>query len=88
MKENEELKKNLADKIVVKIDAQALKSAESALAYKEKVIAEKNEVIADLTHELKAMKKKLDKKAAIENEQFFSDFINNAMNGFIVIKAK
>lgn len=62
MKENEELKKNLADKVVVKIDAQALKSAESALAYKEKVIAEKDEVIADLTHELKAMKKKLDLK--------------------------
>lgn len=117
--ENEKLKKELADKVVDKIDAQALKSAESALAWKEKVIAEKdevieelkeklksinmnrhneriykkqlaekNEVIADLTHELKAMKKKLDKKAAIENEQFFSDFINNAMNGFIVIKAK
>lgn len=58
MKENEELKNNLADKIVVKIDAQALKSAESALAYKEKVIAEKDEVIADLTHELKAKHKK------------------------------
>lgn len=88
MKENEELKKKLAAKIVDKIDAQALKSAESALAYKEKVIAEKNEVIADLTHELKAMKKKLDKKTAIENEQWISDFINNAMNGFIVIKTK
>ena len=58
MKENEELKNNLADKVVVKIDAQALKSAESALAYKEKVIAEKDEVIADLTHELKAKHKK------------------------------
>ena len=34
MKENEELKKELADKVVDKIDAQALKSAESALAYK------------------------------------------------------
>lgn len=42
----EELKKELADKVVDKIDAQALKSAESALAYKEKVIA-------DLTHKLK-----------------------------------
>lgn len=51
MKENEELKKNLADKVVDKIDAQALKSAESALAYKEKVIA-------DLTHKLKAKHKK------------------------------
>lgn len=72
MKENEELKKKLADKVVDKIDAQALKSAESALAWKEKVvtykdmalayyekkIAEKDEVIADLTHELKAKHKK------------------------------
>lgn len=38
--ENEKLKKELANKVVDKIDAQALKSAESALAYKEKVIAE------------------------------------------------
>lgn len=56
MKENEELKKKLADKVVDKIDVQALKSAESALAYKEKVIAEKDEVIADLGKELKAQK--------------------------------
>ena len=48
MKENEELKKELADKVVDKIDAQALKSAESALAYKEKVIA-------DLTKKLKSI---------------------------------
>ena len=58
MNENEELKKKLANKIVDKIDAQALKSAESALAYKEKVIAEKDEVIADLGKELKAKHKK------------------------------
>ena len=58
MKENEELKKKLANKIVDKIDAQALKSAESALAYKEKVIAEKDEVISDLGKELKAKHKK------------------------------
>ena len=58
MKENEELKKKLANKIVDKIDAQALKSAESALAYKEKVIAEKDEVIADLGKELKKKHKK------------------------------
>lgn len=58
MKENEELKKKLADKVVDEINAKALKSAESALVYKEKVIAEKNEVIADLTHELKAKHKK------------------------------
>ena len=58
MKENEELKKKLANKIVDKIDAHALKSAESALAYKEKVIAEKDEVIADLGKELKEKHKK------------------------------
>lgn len=57
VKENEKLKKKLADKIVDKIDAQALKSAESALAYKEKVIAEKDEVIADLGNELAETKK-------------------------------
>ena len=55
--ENEKLKKELADKVVDKIDAQALKSAESALAYKEKVIAEKDEVIADLGKELAEAKK-------------------------------
>lgn len=58
MKENEELREKLADNVVDKIDAQALKSAESALAYKEKVIAEKDEVIADLGKELKAKHKK------------------------------
>ena len=56
--ENEELKEKLDKKIVDKIDAQALKSAESALAYKEKVIAEKDEVIADLGKELKEKHKK------------------------------
>ncbi len=43
IKENEELKKKLADKVVDKIDAQALKSA---LAWKEKVIAEKDMELA------------------------------------------
>ena len=38
IKANEELKEKLAYKVVDKIDAQSLKSAESALAYKEKVI--------------------------------------------------
>ena len=70
MKENEELKKELVDKI----DAQALKSAESALAWKEKVVTykdmalayyekkinEKDEVIADLGNELAATKKELE----------------------------
>lgn len=74
MKENEELKKELADKVVDKIDAQALKSAESALAWKEKVIArkdmalaydekkiaEKDEEVADLVNELEATKKELE----------------------------
>lgn len=56
--ENEKFKKKLADKVIDKIDAHALKSAESALAYKEKVIAEKDEVIADLGNELKEKHKK------------------------------
>lgn len=55
--ENKKLKKKLADKIVDEIDARALKSAESALAYKEKVIAEKDEVIDDLGKELAEAKK-------------------------------
>lgn len=55
MKENEKLKKELADKVVDKIDAQALKSAESALA-------EKDEVIVDLGKELAATKKELEEK--------------------------
>ena len=58
--ENEKLKEELADKVVDKIDAQALKSAESALAWKEKGIAEKDEVIADLGNELEATKKELE----------------------------
>lgn len=57
VKENEKLKKKLADKIVDKIDARVLKSAESALAYKEKVIAEKDEVIAEKDEELAEAKK-------------------------------
>lgn len=65
MKENEELRKKLADKVVDEINAKALKSAESALAYKEKVIAEKDEVIADLGKELKATKKELDEKTKL-----------------------
>lgn len=63
--ENEKLKKKLAGKIVNEIDARALKSAESALAYKEKVIAEKDEVIADLGNELAATKKELEEKTKL-----------------------
>lgn len=72
--ENEKLKKELADKVVDKIDAQALKSDESSLAWKEKVatykdmvlayyekkIAEKDKVIADLGNELAATKNELE----------------------------
>lgn len=58
--ENEKLKKELADKVIDKIDARALKSSESALAYKEKVIAEKDDVIADLGKELAAQKDLVD----------------------------
>ena len=51
--ENEKLKKELADKVVDKIDAQALKSAENALA-------EKDEVISDLGKELAESKKRVE----------------------------
>lgn len=64
MKENEELRKELADKVIGKIDTQALKSA---LAWKEKVIAEKDmalayneKEIADLQEKLAATKKELE----------------------------
>lgn len=56
IKANTDLKEKLADKVVDKINTQALKSAESALAYKEKVIAGKDEVIGNLRKELKAQK--------------------------------
>ncbi len=72
VEEVEDLREQLANKVVDEINAQALKSAESALAWKEKVIAEKDmalfyyekkiaekdEVIADLGKELKAKHKK------------------------------
>lgn len=67
VKEVEDLMEKLADKVVDKIDAQALKSAESALAWKEKVIAEKDmaiaynkKEIADLGEKLAATKKELE----------------------------
>lgn len=56
VKANEELKEKLVNKVVDKIDAQALKSAESALAWKEKLIYYKDMAIADLRKELKAQK--------------------------------
>ena len=67
VKEVEDLREKLADKVVDKIDAQALKRAESALAWKEKVIAEKDmaiayneKMIADLQEKLAATKKELE----------------------------
>lgn len=67
VKEVEDLREKLADKVVDKIDVQALKSAESALAWKEKVIAEKDmalayneKEIADLQEKLAATKKELE----------------------------
>lgn len=71
MKENEEFKKELADKVVEKIDAQALKSAESALAYKEKVIT-------DLTKKLKSINmnrhnERIYKKQLAEKDEVISD---------------
>lgn len=79
MKENGKLKKELTDKVVDKIDAQALNSAESALAWKEKAItykdmalayyekkiAEKDEVISDLGKELAATKRELEEKTKL-----------------------
>lgn len=56
IKANEELRKQLANNVVDKIDAQALKSVESALAWKEKLIYYKDMAIADLRKELKAQK--------------------------------
>lgn len=52
VKEVEDLREKLADKVVDEINAQALKSAESALAYKEKVIAGLGEELADAKKEL------------------------------------
>lgn len=55
--ENEKLKKELANKVVDKIDAQALKSAESALAYKDEVIETLNKELAEAKHELSSLKR-------------------------------
>ncbi len=55
--ENEKLKKELADKVVDKIDAQALKSAESALAYKDEVIETLDKELAEAKHELSSLKR-------------------------------
>lgn len=57
IKANEELKEKLANNVVDKIDAQALKSAESALAYKEEVIETLDKELAEAKHELSSLKR-------------------------------
>lgn len=57
MKENEELRKELADKVIDKIDTQALKSAESVIAYKDEVIETLDKELAEAKHELSSLKR-------------------------------
>lgn len=73
--ENEKLKKELADKVVDEIDSRALKSAESALAYKEKVIAEKDKVIAELNEKAKSVNMHRHKELA-EKDEVIADLGN------------
>lgn len=70
MKENEKLKKELADKVVDKINTQALKSAESALAYKEKVIAVLDNELAATKKELDAFKDSYKRRIKEDSEHF------------------
>lgn len=78
VKEVEDLRKQLANKVVDKIDAQALKNAESALAWKEKKIAEKDEVIAELREKLKSINmnrhnERICKKQLAEKDEVIAD---------------
>lgn len=78
VKEVEDLREKLADKVVDKIDAQALKSAESALAWMEKKIAEKDEVIAELREKLKSINmnrhnERICKKQLAEKDEVIAD---------------
>ena len=68
--ENEKLKKELADKVVDKIDAQALKSAESALAYKEKVIADLTEELDETKKEMETFKESYKRRIKEDSEYF------------------
>ena len=68
MKEIEELRKELADKVVDKIDAQALKSAESALAYKESYIEKLKKEIAERTYYIKEKYEEIDKLTKENND--------------------
>ena len=78
--ENMDLEKMLKDKDAVLSDV----SEELRLTK----IREKNltEVCQKYMKENEELKEKLDKKTTIENEQWLSDFFNNAMNGFILIE--
>ena len=78
VKEIEDLREQLANKVVDKIDSQALKSAESALAWKEKKIAEKDEVIAELREKLKSINmnrhnERICKKQLAEKDEVIAD---------------
>jgi hypothetical protein len=80
--ENEKLKKELADKVVDKIDAQALKSAESALAWKDKVVIYKDmalayyeKKIAEKDEEIRALKLQI---SALEKRGNGIDWKRNA----------
>ena len=78
--ENVDLEKMLKDKDAVLSDvAEELRLSK---------IREKNltEVCQKYMKENEELKKNLDKKTTIENEQWISDFFNNAMNGFILIE--
>ena len=57
MKENKELREKVAEKVVDEINAQALKSAESALAYKDEVIETLDKELAEAKHELSSLKR-------------------------------
>ena len=70
MNENEKLKKELADKVVDKIDAQALKSAESALAEKDEVIADLGKELAATKNELEAFKESYKRRIKEDSEHF------------------
>lgn len=70
MNENEELRKKLADKVVDKIDANVLKSAESALAWKEKEIADLQEKLAATKNELDAFKESYKRRIKEDSEHF------------------
>ena len=70
MKENKELWATLADNVVDKIDAQALKSAESALAYKEKVITDLGKELEATKKELEAFKESYKRRIKEDSEHF------------------